>query len=192
MVAQMWREARRDSTGVPLRDAFFFCESVYSTHMSVKTLVFLHKPETQEILLAMKKRGFGAGKWNGTGGKVEPGESIKEAAVRETREEVCVSVDPHDLRLCAVLHFSFEDKPELSQSVHVFFATRWQGEPKESEEMRPQWYRYDAIPYEVMWIDDQHWLLRVLGGERIEATFHFASEGDAILDMEARPLSVVP
>ena len=37
--------------------------------------------ETQ-VLLGMKKRGFGEGRWNGFGGKVESGETITEAAIR--------------------------------------------------------------------------------------------------------------
>ena len=40
-----------------------------------------------EILLGMKKRGFGEGRWNGFGGKVEQGESVEEAARRELKEE---------------------------------------------------------------------------------------------------------
>lgn len=36
----------------------------------------------EQVLLGLKKRGFGAGKWNGFGGKVEEGESIKNCAIR--------------------------------------------------------------------------------------------------------------
>lgn len=39
------------------------------------------------VLLGLKKRGFGTGKWNGFGGKVEPGETIRQAAIREMKEE---------------------------------------------------------------------------------------------------------
>ena len=41
-----------------------------------------------KVLLAMKKRGFGAGKWNGVGGKVKDGETIKQAAIREQESGV--------------------------------------------------------------------------------------------------------
>ena len=44
------------------------------------TLLFVRKDD--EILLGMKKRGFGTGKWNGFGGKIEAGETIEQAAVR--------------------------------------------------------------------------------------------------------------
>ena len=44
------------------------------------TLVFLLK--SPQVLLGYKKRGFAQGRWNGFGGKVEPSESIEQAAVR--------------------------------------------------------------------------------------------------------------
>jgi 8-oxo-dGTP pyrophosphatase MutT (NUDIX family) len=51
------------------------------------TLVFcrrLGQNGSREILLGMKKRGFGAGKWNGFGGKLEENESNEAAAKRST------------------------------------------------------------------------------------------------------------
>lgn len=54
------------------------------------TLVFCRRnneEDQREILLGMKKRGFGAGRWNGFGGKIEEGESVDEAAKRELTEE---------------------------------------------------------------------------------------------------------
>ncbi len=44
------------------------------------TLLFVLRPG--QVLLGMKKRGFGKGRWNGFGGKVHKGESIEEAAIR--------------------------------------------------------------------------------------------------------------
>jgi 8-oxo-dGTP pyrophosphatase MutT (NUDIX family) len=152
--------------------------------MSVKTLLFLYKPGEKQILLAMKKRGFGEGKWNGVGGKVEVGESIEEAVAREALEEIGVVVDPEVLKKKGVIHFSFEDKPEFTQDVHVYFATQWEEEPVESEEMKPEWYDIDEIPYSSMWIDDQYWLPMVLDGDTITAQFHFNNAGTEVLDME--------
>lgn len=45
------------------------------------TLVLVRN-DVGDILLGLKKRGFGEGKWNGFGGKVEPGETIHQAAAR--------------------------------------------------------------------------------------------------------------
>jgi 8-oxo-dGTP pyrophosphatase MutT (NUDIX family) len=53
------------------------------------TIMFLRREG--ELLLAMKKRGFGQGKWNGAGGKAEPGETPLQAAIRETEEEIGVT-----------------------------------------------------------------------------------------------------
>ena len=57
----------------------------------VLTLVFLRREG--EVLLGMKKRGFGEGKWNGFGGKVEAGETIVEAAAREVIWKKCLEVN---------------------------------------------------------------------------------------------------
>lgn len=147
------------------------------------TLVFLDKPSEKQVLLAMKKRGFGEGKWNGVGGKLQDGESLEDAAVREAEEEIGVIINPADLRTVAVIDFEFDGKSDFNQRVHTFFTEQWTGEPEESEEMKPQWYAYDAIPYESMWIDDIHWLPRVLAGEKLTARFLFNVDGSEILEM---------
>lgn len=144
------------------------------------TLIFLLKKDS--VLLAMKKRGFGEGKWNGAGGKVAPKESIEKAAIREIQEEIGVSVSKDQLQKVAVLDFLFEDprQSKWDQQVHVFITTKWRGEPKESEEMRPKWYTLDAIPYESMWSDDQEWLPLVLAGKKIEGKFTFNTDQEII------------
>ncbi len=139
--------------------------------MRLVTLCFLLQKD--RILLGMKKRGFGAGKWNGIGGGVQValGETIEDAARREVTEEIGVTV--RDLDRVALLHFESKGRPEevWEFECHVFLAREWDGEPVESEEMRPQWFTVDAIPFNEMWPDDRFWLPRVLRGERLEATF---------------------
>lgn len=127
-----------------------------------------------EILLAMKKRGFGAGFYNGPGGKPNKGETIESAAVREVKEEVGVDIQLSDLDKVAVLHFYFsEDKKDWDQDVHVFLVRKWTGDPKESEEMRPEWFQEKDFPYDHMWEDDPDWMPKVLAGRKIEAWFVF-------------------
>lgn len=159
-------------------------EVLADTDVRKTTLLFLLKPAENKILLAMKKRGFGVGKWNGVGGKLAEGETVKGALIRETLEEIQVTVDPDDLNEVATIAFNFKDKKEFNQVCHVFSAEKWQGQPKETEEMNPKWYDTNALPYESMWIDDIHWLPRVIQGEKLQANFHFNKEGDKILDMK--------
>jgi 8-oxo-dGTP pyrophosphatase MutT (NUDIX family) len=120
----------------------------------VTTLLFLLRDG--EMLLAMKKRGHGVGRWNGTGGKVKPGETVSHAAVRECEEEI--GVTPVAPKLVGRLKFLDRSDPDFYQDCHVFVATEWQGKPRETEEMRPQWFATSAIPYEDMWPDDRVWL----------------------------------
>lgn len=141
------------------------------------SLVFLVQPG--EVLLAMKKRGFGVGRWNGTGGKPEAGEKLEACAVRETEEEI--GVTPRKLERRAVLDFCFPHQPGWSQQVIVYFASEWEGEPQETEEMRPQWFSVSELPFGEMWPDDSLWLPRALAGESLQAEFLFG-EGDLVLD----------
>lgn len=127
-----------------------------------------------EVLLAMKKRGFGEGKWNGVGGKPNKGEPIEKAAIRETREEI--GVTPKDIQQVATLNFYSPHNPGWNQQVLVYKVSEWEGEPVETEEMSPKWFPKDQIPYESMWEDGIHWLPLVLDGKMIEADFLFGSD----------------
>jgi len=138
------------------------------------------------ILLGMKKRGFGAGRWNGIGGKPKEGESIEAAAVRELEEEIGLKISMGDLKKYAVLDFFFEHKPDWNQRVHIFFVKRWVGEPTESEEMRPQWFKFSEIPFDAMWPDDRLWLPEVLQGKLIAGKFYFSDDGKTIARYEIR------
>ncbi|MGH7234133.1 MAG: NUDIX domain-containing protein, partial [Candidatus Saccharimonadales bacterium] len=72
--------------------------------------------ENDRILLAMKRRGFGVGKWNGVGGKLNQGETIEQAAKRECFEEI--QVKPKEITEVAILNFYFPDsKKDWNQQV---------------------------------------------------------------------------
>jgi 8-oxo-dGTP pyrophosphatase MutT (NUDIX family) len=137
----------------------------------------------------MKKRGFGVGKWNGVGGKVEEGEDISAAAAREVKEEIGIDVASSDLQKVGALEFRFDNNPEWAQGCHVFLVKQWTGEPTESDEMRPQWYPIDRLPFGAMWIDDPHWLPLVLAGKRVKGKFTFTERGDELLAHEVSILS---
>lgn len=138
--------------------------------MKDTTLVIPIHPE-KGILLGMKKRGFGKGRWNGFGGKLSEGESIEQAAIRELREEIGIHTKELALKKVAEITFVFPTKQEWSQRCHVYLVHSWAGQEQESEEMLPQWFQKSQIPFESMWPDDPLWLPHVLTGKFIKAEF---------------------
>ena len=147
--------------------------------MKKKTLTLLFLRRENEILLAMKKQGFGAGRWNGVGGKLEEGESIEQALIRESQEEI--GVTPIDHYKVADIRFDEYMKGErILMHVHVYVATTWSGEPTESDEMTPKWFTVDSVPYPKMWPDDPYWLPLIIKGKKVSADFQL-NEEDAII-----------
>ena len=140
------------------------------------TLVFVVRDG--RILLIRKKRGLGAGKINGPGGRLEPGESPLEGAVREVREELRTT--PTGLTMCGENSFQFADG--YSTHVYVFRATGCDAEPEETEEATPFWTPVERIPYQQMWEDDELWLPLLLRGSRFSGRFIF--DGDTMLDYQ--------
>ncbi len=136
----------------------------------MKQLTLVIVTQNNRVLLGMKKRGFGAGRYNGFGGKVELGESIEAAASRELHEEVGL-IASH-LMSVGQLQFAFaDDAPDLL--VHLFVVTAYTGEVIESEEMKPEWFGFDDVPYDEMWPDDRYWLPAILDGNVCKGRFVF-------------------
>lgn len=132
------------------------------------------------VLLIRKKRGLGAGKVNGPGGKLEPGETPLQSAIREAQEEV--GITPLNLEERGLLRFQFTDGYSLECT--VFVASGLEGEPVETNEAAPFWVAVDAVPYDQMWADDQHWLPQVLAGQSVDGWFEF--DGDTMLSKQVR------
>jgi 8-oxo-dGTP diphosphatase/2-hydroxy-dATP diphosphatase len=140
-----------------------------------------------KILLGMKKRGFGAGRWNGFGGKVSSGETIEDAAKREVKEEA--GIDIGSMEKSGILDFEFKGNLEVLR-VHIFKSDDFSGEPAESEEMKPQWFNIDEIPYDEMWPDDKYWLPLLLAGKKFKGKFVFG-ESDIILEQKLEEVGEV-
>lgn len=125
-----------------------------------------------EILLAMKKRGFGEGKYNGIGGKIEKDETPEDAMIRETQEEI--NVTPTKYEKVGLIEFDEYYKGNKQNLVfHLYIVYDWTGEISESEEMSPKWFSIGDIPYAKMFKDDKYWLPLILEGKKIRAYFEF-------------------
>jgi 8-oxo-dGTP diphosphatase len=147
------------------------------------TLLFVREP--RRILLIHKKTGLGAGKINGPGGRIEPGETEREGAIREVQEELCVT--PTGVAEAGELSFQFVDGYALHG--YVFTAAGFDGELCETREAAPLWTPIDSIPYDRLWADDALWFPHLLSGRRFRGFFIF--DGDAMLDSRVEEDGVV-
>lgn len=138
------------------------------------TLVFVI--QDGRILLIRKKRGLGAGKINGPGGRLESGETPEACATRELHEELGVTAGP--LVRAGDHRFQFVDG--YSIFVHVYRTSAFAGEPIETDEAIPMWFAVEAIPFDEMWEDDRYWLPHLLDGRPFSGYWLF--DGDRMLD----------
>lgn len=134
------------------------------------TLLFILKDN--KILLAQKKRGFGAGLYNGVGGKVEIGETIADGVIRETKEEL--NITPLNIQKRAEIDFDeYVNGEHAIVNMHIFTATDFEGEPQESNEVSPTWFDISKIPYSKMFPDDYFWLPEILKGNNVTGFFKY-------------------
>lgn len=134
--------------------------TMYFPEKKILTLCLIIQPP--RILLDLKKKGFGAGWYNGFGGKVEDGEDIAVAAKREVVEEV--GIEPLDMVRRGLLNFNSASWPTPLE-VHIFSASRFSSKPQENQEMRPEWFTVEALPFDRMWPNDKYWWPYLLAGK---------------------------
>ncbi len=113
---------------------------------------------------------------------MEEGETPFDAAVREVREEIGITIKKDALQPVARIDFLFPDRPEWSQRVYYFLYRGEIGEPIESDEAKPCWFNLEDLPLDKMWDDAKYWLPEVLEkGKRIEGEFTFRSDEAGVL-----------
>jgi 8-oxo-dGTP pyrophosphatase MutT (NUDIX family) len=154
-------------------------KKTFNGSISPRTLVFPFDKNGQ-LILGLKKRGFGEGFYNGFGGKLEAGETYFGCAKRELMEEL--GVTSTSLILIGKINFYFpqtEKFPEnkRAQTVFVFKCEDFTGCVAETEEMNPKTFPIDKLPVDKMWpdaiyyislINTSNWFLEVLYDEKLE------------------------
>ncbi|MFC1625670.1 8-oxo-dGTP diphosphatase [Patescibacteria group bacterium] len=160
---------------------------MHSLKKKIFTNCFLVKTDSNgvptHICLAMKKRGFGQGMWNGSGGKPKDGEKIADAACREVEEEFKVKVKKYEKRGEITFILRKENKKVL---MHTFLVTSWDNKPSETEEMKPKWFSVNKTPYRKMWASDREWLPIILSGKKIRAKYTYKTEGGKVETREVK------
>lgn len=142
-----------------------------------------------KVLLGEKKKGeIGTGVLSGPGGKLDPGETLDECLIRETREELDVELDPDSLEQVAVIDFYATG--ELDFRVHVYRARILRGEIKETPDAIPSWYPLDVLPYERMFDGDRHWFPRAAYGEKFRANVYYRSRAKDFDRIEFFPFAL--
>ncbi len=139
-----------------------------------------------KILLGLKKRGFGEGRWNGYGGKVKSNETMEESIVREMQEECGVTPTKFEKR--GVMYFEFKAGPDIIE-VNLFSIDEYEGEPIETKEMRPQWFDVNDLPWDKMWSDDPIWYPLFLEGKKFEGNFLFDGK-ERVIQHEIEEISL--
>lgn len=145
------------------------------------TLLFIFRED--QVLLIHKKTGFGRGKINAPGGRLEPGETPLQAAVREVEEEVRVT--PTGVESCGELKFQFQDGMALQG--YVFRADGHEGTPTATREADPFWQPIADMPYDRMWADDRYWVPLMLARRPFHARFLFDGETLVEHSIDERP-----
>lgn len=132
-----------------------------------------------EVCLGMKKKhhnkSFGVGKWNGFGGKIELGETPEEAAIRECQEEC--GVTPLNMAKVAIIHF-IDKESGIDDIMNTYLCEEFAGEPHDTAEMSPKWFKKDSLPYDQMWSDDKYWMGKMLSGEIFKAKIIIKGAGE--------------
>ena len=175
--------------------------------MDIATLGIVQNEKNENFLFAEKKKGeIGVGVLSGPGGRLKPGETLRECLIRETREELEVDLDPASLDMVAyiVFHrgrtrFTFLNRilnifklgsvPDFG--VYVYLARILSGEIHETAEMIPAWYPLSDATFNRTYESDRHWLPQAARGERFYANVYYRNRARDFDHIEFSPFGTV-
>lgn len=139
-----------------------------------------------KVLLGLRKKvslGLGENLIAGIGGKVGDlpdncDETPEQALLREVMEEIGVKVLTY--KKVGSVRFIWPGKPKWQQEVLAYIVESWEGEPQETEVMKPMWFDIGSLPVTQMWDDNAYWVPKVLAGESVNVTFLYGDNSKVI------------
>ncbi|MBI4037841.1 NUDIX domain-containing protein [Candidatus Curtissbacteria bacterium] len=145
-----------------------------------------------EVLLCEKKKaGLGQGYLMGPGGKIEEGETSEGCAIRETVEEI--NVVPRTLKLAGTIKFNyFHDRISETQEVDFYVVDKWEGGIEGTDEMIPEWFKKNEVPYERLLPANEKFIEPMLRGEFVTGTVTFDEDFNPLSsDLTIKPAELV-
>ncbi|MDD3035547.1 MAG: NUDIX domain-containing protein [Candidatus Saccharimonadaceae bacterium] len=128
-----------------------------------------------EVLLAEKQRKIGAGYLNGFGGRIEGvDDDIEDTNIRETEEEIGIRIKIAK-KMGEIVFHNPSDYSELRKMVvHIFTANDWDGEPKETDEMKNiAWYKIADLDYDKFLPADRLFMPQILSGKCVKGLIEY-------------------
>jgi hypothetical protein len=137
---------------------------------------------SNQALLVYHKSGRWAGFYTGLLDEATPGEEPAAAAARIAAAQVGITTGPASHR--ATFLFSSEAWGRARE--FEFLIEAHTGDPVESDTLRPEWFDFEAIPYDRMPADDAIWYPPFLDGKRMRGHFDFAPDGQTLIAHEVK------
>ena len=123
--------------------------------MKLATLCYVMDKSTDSTLMIFrnkKKNDYHQGKWNGLGGKFNPGESPEECAIREIEEESGLKVGA--VKMKGFITFPLFDGKD-DWYVFVFTADEFDGRQIDSPEGKLEWISNEKLAEINLWEGDK-------------------------------------
>ncbi|MHA7283713.1 8-oxo-dGTP diphosphatase [Arthrobacter sp. TMS2-4] len=137
---------------------------------------------SRQVLLGLKRTGFGTGRIVALGGKIDGSETAREAAVREVAEESGIDLAPAEVHAAGTITWRFPAQPAWNMAASLFTAEAGNARAVACEEIEPRWYGIDAIPWQGMWQDAPHWIPQLLAGRPVHARITMAPDNESVAD----------